>query len=124
MNINISSLCRRLDETASLTYHGDIMSQTVKVFPGALKELCDAVSKVRDPLLIEDFLNSLLTKKELAEVSSRWALVRLIDEGVSQRQIASRLGLSLCKITRGSKELKKENSSFSRVIDIYKDNNG
>ncbi|TFG64625.1 MAG: transcriptional regulator [Spirochaetales bacterium] len=100
------------------------MSQTVKVFPGALKELCDAVSKVRDPLLIEDFLNSLLTKKELAEVSSRWALVRLIDEGVSQRQIASRLGLSLCKITRGSKELKKENSSFSRVIDIYKDNNG
>lgn len=96
------------------------MSQTVKIFPGALNELCVAISKVEDPALIEEFFRSLLTKKELAEVSSRWALVRLIDEGMSQRRIAAKLGLSLCKITRGSKELKKENSPFARVIGLFK----
>ena len=30
-------------------------------------------------------------------------------------------GLSLCKITRGSKELKKENSPFRRMIELARE---
>lgn len=85
----------------------------------ALKELSLALSKADDKELIEEFLRCILTESEIGEVSSRWTLVRRIKDGHTQRGIAKDLGLSLCKITRGSKELKKENSAFKRVIDIY-----
>jgi TrpR family transcriptional regulator, trp operon repressor len=80
-------------------------------------ELSSVLAKVDDPDLVRRFLYSILTEYEIEEVASRWELVKLIDRGMSQRKIADRLGLSLCKITRGSKELKKENSAFKQVID-------
>ena len=86
-----------------------------------LEELSLALSRADDPRLIRDFLQSLLTPNEVQEVSFRWALVTLIDEGMSQRNIAKKLGLSLCKITRGSKELQKEASPFAAMIDIYRE---
>ncbi len=85
----------------------------------AIEELSTAISKVDDKELIERFLKCLLTESEINGVASRWALVRQIDKGVTQRTIANDLGISLCKITRGSKELKKENSAFKQIIDIY-----
>ena len=84
----------------------------------AIKELSAALAATDDKDLIEDFLVSLLTKNEIHEVATRWALVKLIKAGISQRKVAEMLGLSLCKITRGSKELKKENSSFRTMIDL------
>ncbi|RKX80033.1 MAG: transcriptional regulator [Spirochaetes bacterium] len=96
------------------------MSENHQTYEYALKELSLALAKTDDEELIERFLKSLLTKYELSEISSRWALVRLIDEGISQRKIAQKLGLSLCKITRGSKELKKKDSAFKKLIDRYK----
>jgi TrpR family transcriptional regulator, trp operon repressor len=85
----------------------------------AIGELSRALSLAHDPELIGDFLACLLTPTELKEVSARWALVREIDAGTTQREIARKMGLSLCKITRGSKELKKENSPFKKMIDIF-----
>ncbi|MDC7240693.1 MAG: Trp family transcriptional regulator [Spirochaetales bacterium] len=84
----------------------------------AVKELAAVLAATEDKELIEDFLKSLLTPNEMHEVATRWALVKLINEGMSQRKIAEKLGLSLCKITRGSKELKKEKSSFKSMIDL------
>lgn len=85
-----------------------------------LRELSLALAACREPELMGEFLRSLLTPNELQEVSTRWALVRQIDQGISQRQIAKNLGLSLCKITRGSKQLKMENSPFMAMMDLYK----
>ncbi|HPO02598.1 trp operon repressor [Treponema zuelzerae] len=84
----------------------------------AFQELCRALSRADDEELIEGFMSCLLTPTEVQEISSRWALVREIDAGTTQREIARKLGLSLCKITRGSKELKKENSPFKAMIDL------
>lgn len=86
----------------------------------ALEELSEALARTDDPRLIRDFLLAILTDNEVREVSSRWALVRLIDDGMSQRDIARNLGLSLCKITRGSRELKKDDSAFRRMVEAYK----
>ena len=96
------------------------MRQKLSINQSALEELSRALANTNDPRLIHDFLGCLLTQNELAEISTRWALVRLIDEGMSQRKISEKLGLSLCKITRGSKELKKQNSAFQRLINIFK----
>ena len=84
-----------------------------------LYELSQALTRCDDPELMENFLNSLFTPAEVVEMGKRWALVRLLEDGLSQRTIAKELGLSLCKITRGSKELKKENSPFRRMIEVY-----
>lgn len=87
----------------------------------ALQELCQALANCSDEDLLWDFLHSILTENEISEVASRWALVDLIDQGVPQRKISADLGLSLCKITRGSKELKKENSPFKAMIHLKKE---
>lgn len=95
------------------------MEESEKIGREAFDELCGALAEADDPALIAQFLECLLTPTELAEVRSRWALVRKIDSGMTQREIARTMGLSLCKITRGSRELKKENSPFKQMIDIY-----
>jgi len=81
-----------------------------------LRELSGALVSCHDQELMESFLLQLFTPSEVQEMGKRWALVCLLNEGMSQRAIAKKLGLSLCKITRGSKELKKEHSAFGRMI--------
>jgi TrpR family trp operon transcriptional repressor len=84
-----------------------------------LKELSQSLARTGDPQLIEDFLRCLLTPAETADIAARWALVKELDQGWAQREIARNLGLSLCKITRGSRELKKEGSAFRRMIETH-----
>lgn len=85
-----------------------------------LREMSTALAHTGDPDLIEDFFYSILTPSERDTIAARWELVKLIDQGVSQRKISDMLGLSLCKITRGSKELKKENSAFAKMIKAFR----
>ena len=84
-----------------------------------IKEIAKVLAVTKDEKIIEKFLVSLLTRNELDEISSRWELVKLLDQGMSQRKIAGQLSLSLCKITRGSRELKKKSSAFKYMIDVY-----
>lgn len=96
----------------------ELMSRETDASP--LEELSELLACTDDAQLIKDFLECILTGHEVNEISSRWALVRLIESGMSQRMIAKELGLSLCKITRGSRELKKEDSAFARMIANFK----
>ena len=82
-----------------------------------LEEMSRALARA-DAELIEAFLYSLFTPSEADEIAKRWALVKEIAKGRPQRDIARELGLSLCKITRGSRELKKEDSSFKRLLEL------
>ena len=43
-----------------------------------------------------------------------------LHDGKSQREIAHDLGISLCKITRGSKILKQTDSQMNQVLKDYK----
>jgi TrpR family trp operon transcriptional repressor len=83
-----------------------------------LAELAGALAKADDPALIEAFLRGLLTPAEVADIAARWALVKALREKKPQREIAKDLGLSLCKITRGSRELKKPGAAFQKMLDI------
>ncbi|GHT87321.1 hypothetical protein FACS1894137_14440 [Spirochaetia bacterium] len=82
-----------------------------------IKELSRTLAGIPEPEFIESFLRCLLTPAETADIAARWALVKALDQGQSQREIAKNLGISLCKITRGSRELKKENSAFRRIME-------
>ena len=81
-----------------------------------LAELAQVLSRVKDNALIEDFLRCLLTPAEIADIAGRWALVKALEQKTPQREIAKTLGISLCKITRGSREMKRENSAFKRML--------
>ncbi|MEA2102902.1 MAG: Trp family transcriptional regulator [Thermodesulfobacteriota bacterium] len=89
-----------------------------------IDSLAEVLSKIQDKDLIREFLYQIHTPAESRDLSLRWELVRLLDEGVSQRDISSRLGISLCKITRGSKELKKTHSAIKDVLVLYQGQDG
>ncbi|MDR2245365.1 MAG: trp operon repressor [Treponema sp.] len=83
-----------------------------------LTELSRVLAKIGDSVLIESFLHCLLTPAETADIAARWALVKALDKKIPQREIARDLAISLCKITRGSRELKKPGSAFRRGLEI------
>lgn len=85
-----------------------------------LKEISRILSRLDNARIIEDFLISILTDNEAKNISSRWEIVKRIEQGISQRKIASELHLSLCKITRGSRELKKTNSVLKMILTKYR----
>ncbi len=84
-----------------------------------IKEIAQITARIHDAELIEELLYSILTKNEIENVSSRWEIVKRLEQGISQRKIANALHLSLCKITRGSRELKKENSPLKKILRTY-----
>ena len=83
-------------------------------------ELARLLHQAGDAGLVERFLREILTPSEAAGISSRWELVKRLDRGQSQRAIAADLGLSLCKITRGSRELKKPGSALRALLDLQR----
>lgn len=81
-----------------------------------LKDLSACLADVKNADDMYDFLYAILTPAERAKIALRWELVRLLAQGKSQRAIADLLGVSLCKITRGSRELKKGRPGFKKVV--------
>jgi TrpR family trp operon transcriptional repressor len=94
------------------------MDRDVELVSENISEMASALAKAANAELIEGFLYSLFTPSEADEIAKRWALVKDLSKGRPQRDIAKDLGLSLCKITRGSRELKKDESPFRRMLEI------
>jgi TrpR family trp operon transcriptional repressor len=84
-----------------------------------VNEIAGELAAIGDAALVRRFLESILTPREREEIAGRWELVKLLNRGVSQRHVAERLGMSLCKITRGSRELKKKDSAFKAVLERH-----
>jgi TrpR family trp operon transcriptional repressor len=82
-----------------------------------LGELTSLLLHSQDTGLAERFLRELLTPAEVEGISFRWELVKRLDQGQTQRAIAAELGLSLCKITRGSRILKNPDSALRAFLD-------
>jgi TrpR family trp operon transcriptional repressor len=93
------------------------MTGDKKLVEEHFSDLADTLAGIADGELAESFLRCLLTPAEAADIAIRWALVKDLEQGIPQREIAKNLGISLCKITRGSRELKKPGSAFQRVLE-------
>lgn len=94
--------------------------ERTKALDEGLLEMCRLIAKNNDPQTIYDFFVCLFTPAELRDFATRWLLVKEIDKGTTQREIARKFGMSLCKITRGSRELKKQDSAFRRFLELAK----
>lgn len=90
----------------------------------AKKELINIFAEITDVTQMEVFLGEIFTPREMADIHMRWQLLKELHEGRTQRSIAARHRLSLCKITRGSKILKAENSLVRNILDKLKERKG
>ncbi len=80
------------------------------------EELAKILAEVHDPQDMVQFLEEILTPKEMNDLALRWQLLKSLHNGKTQRAIAAEYNISLCKITRGSKILKKEKSTTSTIL--------
>ncbi|MEI6212147.1 MAG: Trp family transcriptional regulator [bacterium] len=62
-------------------------------------------------------LDEILTPSELHNLALRWKLMQHLQAGVPQRRIATELGISLCKITRGSRILKRPQGMIRGILE-------
>ena len=82
----------------------------------SLEEVAVALSRMESPDEIRRFLSEICTDSECRDIALRWHLMKMLADGVPQRTISKELGLSLCKITRGSKYMKDDTSVFRRFV--------
>ena len=81
-----------------------------------LDELSAALASVTGQKNMLRFLEEIHTPSELKDLGLRWRLLKMLHQGYPQREIARKLKISLCKITRGSKILKGRNSVTKELI--------
>lgn len=81
-----------------------------------LKELIEVFAEIDSFEEMNKLFKELFTVKEIYDVALRWRLMKDLHRKVPQREIAHDLGISLCKITRGSKILKNESSQCRKII--------
>ncbi len=83
----------------------------------AFKELIKIFCRIQNQKEMSSFLDEILTSSERQDLALRWQLMKMLEEGIPQRQIAADLGISLCKITRGAKILKNSQSISKQYLD-------
>ncbi len=63
------------------------------------------------------FLRDLCTLGELHDLANRWAVVRLLDDGLHYAEISERTGASTATITRISQWLKHGEGGYRLLLD-------
>lgn len=83
-------------------------------------ELMDKFRKLILGSLIEgqfdDFMNLILTPKEIENIDERISILRLLLEGKTQRDIAAQLGISITTVTRGNKFLEQHKDLCVKIF--------
>ena len=79
-------------------------------------DLTEVFARISDFEEMKSFIEEILTPKEIQDLALRWKLLQELNKGKTQRSIASQYGISLCKITRGSKILKKDHSVTKKYL--------
>ena len=79
-------------------------------------EVLTVLCNIDEPEKMQRFLLDLLTPNEIEEIGRRWELIKLLADGVPQREIAKQLGISLGKISRGAHEMKYGHDGFQEAL--------
>jgi TrpR-related protein YerC/YecD len=66
------------------------------------------------------FFRDLCTRRELEEISQRWAVVRKLDAGQPYREIAAETGVSTATIVRINQWLRHGTGGYQHMLDKLK----
>lgn len=72
-----------------------------------LEELVVTILNIREKKEMYDFLQGILTPKELLELPNRLQIVKMLKRGISHHDIAGKLHVGVATVTRGSREIQK-----------------
>ncbi|KKQ33679.1 MAG: Trp repressor [Candidatus Nomurabacteria bacterium GW2011_GWA1_37_20] len=72
-----------------------------------LEELAEMFLGIKTRKEMYDFLQGILTPKELLEISNRLQIVKMLKRGISHHDIAGKLHVGVATVTRGSRELRE-----------------
>jgi len=81
-----------------------------------LRDLYSLFASIESEEEAEKLLTDLLTPKEIESFAERWQLVQALHQGLPQREIAQKLGISISKITRGSRILQYGNGGLEHFL--------
>jgi TrpR family trp operon transcriptional repressor len=80
------------------------------------KDLIAVFAAISDRAQMAQFFGEIFTPREIKDIMLRWHLLCDLYSGQTQRGIAARYGISLCKITRGAKILRQEGSMAHSIL--------
>ena len=69
--------------------------------------------------LLHEFLEDILTPGEYEEIARRWQIIKMLESGTTQREIADTLGTGVATVTRGAKELADKRGGFRKVLNKF-----
>ena len=80
------------------------------------KDLYALFASVKTEKEAQMLLTDLLTPQEIISLQERWKIVQELHKGTPQRDIAKKLGVSISKITRGSRMLQYGMGGFAYFL--------
>lgn len=83
--------------------------------------LFEAVLALEDGEEAAAFFRDLCTRRELSDLSHRWAVVRLLDQGIPYREIAEVTGASTATITRINQWLQHGAGGYRLILERFKE---
>lgn len=83
----------------------------------ATTALFEAILELRSVAEAERFFRDLCTLGELHDMAQRWAVVRLLDEGLHYAEISRRTGASTATITRIAAWLHHGEGGYRLILD-------
>lgn len=97
------------------------MARTRKEAPeidlsSSYEDLIEVFASVKTKEDMKALFEDMFTDAEIKDFTIRWKLMNDLFQHVSQRTIANDLRISLCRITRGSRMLKKKDGYIRGLL--------
>ncbi|MCF7824612.1 MAG: trp operon repressor [Candidatus Marinimicrobia bacterium] len=84
------------------------------------EELAAILASITEVEQMERLLQDFLTPQELEDLVLRWEIIKLLNTGMPQREIAQELGVAIGTVSRGSRELKYGHNGFTQILEGIK----
>lgn len=102
--------------TSTKLMYTDILASMPTPPARQYKDLYALFSSINGEKEAKMLLEDMLTPQELASLAERWQLIQELHKGTPQRTIANKLGISISKITRGSRMLQYGSGGFGYFL--------
>ncbi len=80
------------------------------------KDLYKLFATAKTEKEVEMLLEDILTPQEKASLLERWRIIQELHKGTPQRDISKKLGVSISKVTRGSRMMQHGSGGFAYFL--------